>query len=38
MNLLTDEEINALIIKRIIFHVVGGDLEIPVLLSGNITA
>jgi hypothetical protein len=33
MSFLTDEEINALIIKRMIFHVVGGELEIPVLLS-----
>lgn len=33
MSFLTDEEINALTIKRMIFHVVGGELEIPVLLS-----
>ncbi len=33
MSFLTDEEINALIIKRMIFHVVGGELEIPVLFS-----
>lgn len=33
MSFLTDEEINALAIKRMIFHIVGGELEIPVLLS-----
>ncbi|ENU4534198.1 nucleoid-associated protein [Escherichia coli] len=33
MSFLTDEEINALSIKRMIFHVVGGELEVPVLLS-----
>lgn len=33
MNFLTNEEINTLVIKRMIFHIVGGKLEIPVLLS-----
>lgn len=33
MSFLTDEEINALTIKRMIFHVVGGELGLPVLLS-----
>ncbi|MCC4570346.1 hypothetical protein GT614_03285 [Enterobacter hormaechei] len=33
MRFLTDEESNALTIKRMIFNVVGGELEIPVLVS-----
>ncbi|MHA1057139.1 nucleoid-associated protein [Enterobacter mori] len=33
MSFLNDHEIDALSIKRMIFHIVGGELEVPVLLS-----